>query len=110
MSDLFSAGKPSSVRRKADVLKSTLKFGEVATGLGLSGSSRRGWDCPCCGAEFSIRETEDHQGGRCKSCGEGFDIIKLVREAEHLPFQKSLERLSDIRSERDDKSKTRKLL
>jgi DNA-directed RNA polymerase subunit RPC12/RpoP len=105
MSDLFSAGRPSAVPHTRDKLKSALKFGEVASDLGLAGSSRRGWDCPSCGAEFAVRETENHRGGRCKSCGEGFDIINLVRETEDLGFEAALKRLSSIL---DEKSKPKK--
>ncbi len=110
MSDLFSAGRPSTIRNERDRLKSALKFGEVATGLGLAGSSRSGWDCPACAAEYSVRETSDHQGGRCNSCGEGFDIIKLVQETETIGFEATLQRLADILDEKTNpKSGMRRL-
>lgn len=64
---------------KISTIKGQLTFGEAAHGLGLSGSSVDGWDCPACESAHSVKERGDGQGGRCNVCGEGFDQIKLVR-------------------------------
>lgn len=97
-----------TVRRTCDLsgrirrLKAALDFGDVAAGLGLSGSSRHGWDCPACGGEQSVKERQrDRQGGRCTACGTGYDILGLVMRAEDVEIFAGLKRLEAILEERD---------
>ncbi len=96
MSDLFGTDKPSDSSERKEALKAKLTFGEVASALGLSGSTPHGWDCPACGAEQSIREGSHHRGGRCQDCETGFDIIGLIQEMEDTSFTKALDRLEGI--------------
>lgn len=90
--------KKSSIEIRRDAIKARLVFGEVALEMGLSGSSRAGWDCPACCGERTLKERPDHQGGRCAACDTGQDIIGLVMAVQHESFLSSLlilERLAD---------------
>lgn len=106
-SDLFG-GAPRNVARdgldfSATIvrLKNALTFGDVASGLGLSGASRHGWDCPRCGGERTVRERPDHRGARCKACDKGYDVLGLVMEAEDLGARAGARRLQAILDKRD---------
>lgn len=80
----------SSIDNRVASIKGRLVFGEVAGELGLSGSSRKGWDCPACCAQHTVKERADHQGGRCGACGEGFDIVSVVMKLRGESFLSAL--------------------
>ncbi|RAN30651.1 hypothetical protein [Hyphomonas pacifica] len=88
---------------RAERLQESLVFGEVAQELGLSGSSRAGWDCPACQCAATVRERSDHMGARCThaACGKGFSFVGLVMAAEHKPAMDALRWLEDFVERRD---------
>ncbi len=93
------------LRSRLDAVKAELVFGEVAVACALAGSSRRGWDCPACGSEFSVRERSDHLGGRCtmEGCGKGYDMAGLVMAARGISALQAaafLERLVEEKAAR----------
>lgn len=91
----------------ARVVKTRLLFGEAAHALGLNGSSRVGWSCPHCHApEGSVKETGDHKGGRCRACGEGFDVIALVRAREGVGFARAVAWCEDLVEQLADRDGT----
>lgn len=59
-------------------VRRVLVFGDAACRL-VAGSSREGWDCPCCCGPLTVKERLDRKGARCRACGAGFDVLKLVR-------------------------------
>lgn len=77
-------------------VKDDLDFGDVADALGLSGSSRAGWDCPACGAPRGVKERRDRRGARCRSCDRGYDLLGLTTVAETLTAMQGLARLEEI--------------
>lgn len=85
-----------------------LAFGDVAWKVAI-GSSRYGWSCPCCGGRSSVRERLDHKGARCRSCGEGFDVLKFAlrflgkSDGETLTW---LEALADAKEEKAAKARS----
>lgn len=95
----------NTLRERFERVKEELVFGEVAVACALAGSSRRGWDCPACGSEFSVRERRDHLGGRCamEGCGKGYDMAGLVMEARGISALQAavfLERLVEEKAAR----------
>lgn len=62
-----------------EALKGDLCFGEAAQALGVRGSSGRGWQCGVCHAPEAVQERVDGQGGRCRACGKGYDVLTLAQ-------------------------------
>ncbi len=102
MSDLFGSSSPNDYEARRDTLKDKLSFGDVATALGLSGSTPHGWDCPACCGEQTLREGSHNKGGKCKSCDAGFDIISLIQTMENVSFASALDRLESILADLDE--------
>lgn len=102
MSDLFGEASPSDLEERRDTLKSALTFGDVASALGIAGSTRHGWDCVACGARGTMRENSLNKGARCQACDEGADIISIVRAIEVCSYPKALDWLEAILANRDD--------
>ena len=85
-----------TVSQKVTDLRARLVMGDVCTALGLKGSSRAGWSCPCCLGPQTLAESTTHKRAECRACGASMDVLGVVIAARRTDALSAMAWLSGL--------------